>query len=101
MSHKFISPMEDILAKPARDRAGADAELNAAGHVYVYGDNDSGLKHLLAPGFPNNLLAEGQFSGSRKKVGGVAGQRYEGFFDEPSNEPVSSAGKTSPRRTGK
>jgi hypothetical protein len=97
---KFISPMEASLSRPVRDRAGADASLNAGGHVYVYGDDDSGLKHLLAPQFPNNLLAEGQFSGSRGKVGGVAGQRYTGFFDTPSHEPESPAGKTSKRRTG-
>lgn len=98
---KFISPMEDSLATKVRDRAGASANLNSGGHVYTYGDDDSGLKHLLAPQFPDNLLAEGQFSGSRSKVGGVAGRRYEGFFDTPSKEPVSKAGKTGPRRLGK
>jgi hypothetical protein len=99
-SSKLLTPMDSELKKPVSEST-PGATLNSAGHVFTWESGGGTLMNLLAPDFPDRVLAQGQFPGSREALGGVAGRKYSGSYgDTPGAEPDSPKGTTSGRSIG-
>lgn len=99
-SSKFLTPMDGELKTPV-PKSAPGANLNSAGHVFSWESGGGTLMNLLAVDFPERVLAQGQFPGSKSAKGGVAGRTYSGDYgDTSSREPDSPKGTTSGRSIG-